>query len=303
MPDLCPRRDGAEELDAGHVRQVRVEHQAVDPAGVQRGERLCAAIHRGHPHVARVCRTDHLDNAPAARLVAHDHKQGLRLALYELCQRRAGRATGRRGDRFVGVGDGAVVEGTPSPVRLGRDDVDGDVARARVVLEMVQHPPPGGVARIQGDRVGVQPVGQGHGRLCIRGDNGLEAVLMGAGPQEACEVAVLFQDQQHPLRRPAREALLAPRVRAQGPLCGRSPRVAGGHGAGPVAVVAAVALRQRRRSGPADAGGLHHLLRALKAACRPVDEREVQGEGAALVGCALHRQLTAQQVGDFPTDR
>ena len=73
--------------------------------------------------------------------------------------------------------------------------------------------------------------------------------------------------------------------------------MASGHGAGPVAVVAGVTLRQRHRGGPANAGCLHHLrsarralfFGALQGACRPIDERHPRADLRQLEGELLDR--------------
>ena len=146
---------------------------------------------------------------------------------------------------------------------------------------------------VQDDRVGAQPVGQGQGHLRVSGDDGLEPMLLRPRPQETRDVAVLLQDQQHPILRPATVPFIAHRAGQKGR---------------PAAISA---LRGRDRGGPAAPRCVHKLFHRArsgrrlvdKRGRRLVDKREVQGEGTALIGLAGHRQLTAQQVGNLATNR
>ena len=140
------------------------------------------------------------------------------------------------------------------PAVVDRDDVDGDVPGARVVLEAVEDDPAVhvGQAQVERDGVGLQLVRQLQGRLAVRGDHGLEAHLVRLVEQDRGEPGLVLDDQEDAVAGLDRVAVVAadlglgveagpprgPRGRGVGPARsrapgGRRPRGAGGPGARP----------------------------------------------------------------------
>ena len=143
-----------DQLEAGHARQPQVEHDAVEAA-------LCASASASSPLPTAVVTTSPspISSMMLSRCTASSSTTSswLHPLLEETRQLLERAVNGLPRDRLLQERERAVLQRAPL-ARRGRDDVDRDVARRRVVLELIeQHPAVDvGQAQIERDRVGPQ---------------------------------------------------------------------------------------------------------------------------------------------------
>ena len=121
---------------------------------------------------------DQLDDGHALRVVVLDDQQAAHPPLGEGRDAVEGRGEVVAADGLLQVRDRADVQGA-LPLLLARNDVDGDVARRRVVLEAVEHRPAVAVGQLDVERDGVRLVAAGKGKRGVarRRHQSLEALL------------------------------------------------------------------------------------------------------------------------------
>ncbi len=196
--DFARRRvalEGLQQLDGAHVGQLAIHHHAVVALLAQRGQGLLGAGHGLDAHAGAVA--DQLRQGLAPGLVAIDEQQVPNLALGEALDvgQRLGQGLGR--DRLDQVRVGAEAQ-TARPVVVGRNDFDGDVARLRVVLEVLEHHPAVDVGQVEVERDGgrLDLAGQPQGIAAALGDDALEAAVARRLEQDGGETRVVLDDQQ-----------------------------------------------------------------------------------------------------------
>ena len=167
-----------------------------------------------------------------------------------------------------------------------------------VMLQAVQNHPAGHVrqAKVERDGIGVRRLRQLERHLAPRGDQALEAELVGHLQQDRGEPGVVLHDQEEPVPR-LEVVAVPPDVHLRE---GRRARGAAGIGRG-----TGVDARGGVDGAPAVAGvrQLGRRRRRRLVGGRQIGQRQVQCEGAPLAGRALHADLAAQQAGDLPADR
>ena len=96
----------------------------------------------------------------------------------------------------------------------GGDDVDGDVAGPRVVLEAVEDRPPVHHREldVEDDGVGRVLAGHGQARVALQGDEAPEALLAGQVEQEPREADVVLDDQEDAVSLPDGVAVVVDRA-------------------------------------------------------------------------------------------
>ena len=181
-------------IEAGHVRQPEIEHDAVAWLVAQDGERLLAGA--GGDDLDIVVAEQFAD-AHLLGLVVLDDQQTLaarRGIFLDARQRRVHAFGGRRlGDERECAARQRVLA-----ILVERDDLHGDMPRQRILLELAQHRP--------AQHVGQEHVERYRGRLELLGqierigaarrDQHLEALVAGEVQDDARIVRIVLDDQQ-----------------------------------------------------------------------------------------------------------
>ena len=186
--------DAFEHIEARHVRQPEIEHDAVARLVAQDGQRLLAGA--GGDDLDVVVAEQFAD-AHLLGLVVLDDEQTFAARRGVFLDARQGRVHALGGRRLGDEGEGAARERVLA-ILVERDDLHGDVPRQRILLELAQHGP--------AQHVGEEYVERHRGRLELlgeikrigapRGDQHLEALVAGEVEDDARVVRVVFDDQQ-----------------------------------------------------------------------------------------------------------
>jgi hypothetical protein len=141
---------------------------------------------------------DQLDHRLALLLVVFDHQESLHLLVDELRDARERIVQRVTRHRLLEVGDGARLQSRlafPHPA----DDVHGDVARVRVVLQAIENRPTVQPRQIdvQRHRVRLVRVRDPQAGLTVQRDQPLEVLLTRHVEKNAREVDVVLDDEDH----------------------------------------------------------------------------------------------------------
>ena len=191
--------DQVEPVERG---QDEVHDHAVERLALERLERLLARRHRHGLHVAGVVVGHERGDAAPLRGVVLDEQEAPHLAIEEGLHVREGAVEGLLRHRLLEVGERAQVGAAPLGVD-DADDVHRDVARARVALEPVEHLPAvdDGQLDVERDGVGLELVGERQAGVAAVGDDHLEAALARQAHEDAGELHVVLDDEQHAVAR------------------------------------------------------------------------------------------------------
>ncbi len=207
LPNAGVPLDRLDQVHAGHIGQAKVDDDAIERLRLQ-GRQGLGPGRRGRD--ADVAVADRVEDVLALDLVVLDDQKRLDLSLEEAAQVGESVLQGLLVDRLLRSGEGTPLDAA-APALVARDDVDGDVAGARVVLQAVQNHPAGHVrqAQVERDGIGLRGLRQLERHLAPRGDQALEAELVGHFQQDRGERGVVFHDQEEPVARPKVVAVAA----------------------------------------------------------------------------------------------
>ena len=186
--------DAFEHLEARHVRQPEIEHDAVARLLAQDGQRFRAGA--GGDDLDVVVAEQFAD-AHLLGFVVLDDQQTLAARRGVFLDARQRRVDALGGGRLGDEGEGAARERVLA-VLVERDDLHRDVPGQRVLLELAQHRP--------AQHVGQEHVERDRGRLELLGeiervgaahrDQHLEALVAGEVQDDARVVRIVLDDQQ-----------------------------------------------------------------------------------------------------------
>ena len=161
----------------------------------KRRERARAGIGR---HDLDVVVIEKLADAELFGLVVLDDQEALAARLGVFLDLRQRRADALGGGRLVDEGEGAARQRVLA-VFVQRDDLDRDVARQRIVLELAQHRPAEHVRQedVERDGRGLILLGEIERLGAARGDQDLEALVARQIDQHARVMRVVFDDQKN----------------------------------------------------------------------------------------------------------
>ena len=162
------------------------------------------------------------------------------------------------------------------------------MARGRVVLQPVENGPAVDVGQpqVERDGRGLVLARQGERPVGAVGHQALEAAVAGQIQQDLGEVRIVLDDEEDPVARLDRAAVVRDLALDHG-----REHHARGRGLDDLGL----------GLGRDGADGRRH--RRLVHRLERIDDREVEGEGAPLAGRALDPDLAAEEPGDLPADR
>ena len=242
--------DALEHLEAGHVRQAKIEHHAVARLLGERRQRRGAAVGR---HDVEVVVTEQLLDAQLLRRVVLDDEQPLpprRGVRLETRDRRIQPFLRRRlGDERECAARQPVL-----PILVEAHDLHGDVARLGILFELTEHRPSEHVRQeeIERHRSRTELARQRQRVDAARGDQRLQPLVVRQVDQDARVVRVVLDDQERRIARLHVVAIVQHDFdRTLGLTDDREPRAS--MRAGPRSLVHG-ACRQRRTRRSASAG-------------------------------------------------
>ena len=194
--------DLLQHLEAGHVGQAQIEHDAVERLLAQSRQRVLARCRRCRSR----CRREPSSSRDAhllGRIVLDDQqplaaRRGVFLDARERRVDAFGR--GRLGDEREGAARQRVLA-----VLVERDDLHRDVPRQRVLLELAEHRPAQHVGQehVERDRGRLELLGQVERIGAAHRDQHLEALVAREVHDDAGVVRIVLDDQQDACRRAA----------------------------------------------------------------------------------------------------
>ena len=179
-------------------------------SALERGQRLGARPDGGRLDVVVA---DEGDDAVELRLVVLDDEQPLDRPLDEGVEPGEGVVERLLGHGLLQEGQGPLLQAALTALG-GGDDVDGDVAGLRVVLEAVEDRPPVHHREldVEDDGVGRLLAGHGQAHVALQGDEAPEALLAGQVEQEPREADVVLDDQDDAVSLPDGVAVVVDRA-------------------------------------------------------------------------------------------
>ena len=171
--------DPLEQVEAGHLRQLEVEHHAVDVVLVEDAEGLLAR-RRLHDVDVAVVGADQVDDRLALAVVVLDDEQAAHPPVEERADLAEGGGERVGRDRAHHEGEGARGQHELALLLAG-DDVHRDVAGLGLALERLEHGEAvdAGQVGVEDDGVGPQLAGEGEAAVAPVADEHLEARARG----------------------------------------------------------------------------------------------------------------------------
>ena len=191
--------DGLQNVEAGHVRQAKIENHAIDVAGPQKIERLAA---RAGGNDLDVVVAEQRRNADLLGFVVLHDEQALAAQPGKLLDPRHRGLHAFGGRRLGDEGKGAARQAVLA-VFLQRHDLHRNMARDRIVLELAEHVPAQHVGQEDVERNGGRPILKREFDRIVAAhrDQNLEVLVMGEIDKDARIMRIVLDDQEHAIAR------------------------------------------------------------------------------------------------------